>query len=247
DALLLATESGLTANRVLNAELFGVGGLVVDAQNGALTLANGSNRYEGTTTVTAGELILGANGAFGQTSLLDIASGASANINGYSQTVGAVTNVGTVTLGSGGVLTSGLLTNGGILDLTGGALNLTAGGASTVAGGLTGAGTLNINGGNLSVSAANSGLSGQTHIADVASVTLTDTGTLGTSAVEVLGTLNLNGANAAMTNVLSGDGTINTNAAVTLSGNNSFSGAHQIGTDGELTVGQASNLGASSA
>ncbi|AIN13295.1 autotransporter adhesin YapH [Yersinia pseudotuberculosis] len=247
DALLLATESGLTANRVLNAELFGVGGLVVDAQNGALTLANGSNRYEGTTTVTAGELILGANGAFGQTSLLDIASGASANINGYSQTVGAVTNVGTVTLGNGGVLTSGLLTNGGILDLTGGALNLTAGGSSTVAGGLTGAGTLNINGGNLAVSAANSGLSGQTYIADVASVTLTDTGTLGTSTVEVLGTLNLNGANAAMTNVLSGGGVINTNAAVTLSGNNSFSGAHQIGTDGELTVGQASNLGASSA
>ncbi|MHC4059966.1 hypothetical protein LL067_21285, partial [Yersinia pseudotuberculosis] len=34
NALLLATESGLTANRVLNAELFGVGGLVVDAQNG---------------------------------------------------------------------------------------------------------------------------------------------------------------------------------------------------------------------
>ncbi len=247
DALLLATESGLTANRVLNAELFGVGGLVVDAQNGALTLANGSNRYEGTTTVTAGELILGANGAFGQTSLLDIASGASANINGYSQTVGAVTNVGTVTLGNGGVLTSGLLTNGGILDLTGGALNLTAGGSSTVAGGLTGAGTLNINGGNLAVSAANSGLSGQTYIADVASVTLTDTGTLGTSTVEVLGTLNLNGANAAMTNVLSGGGVINTNAAVTLSGNSSFSGAHQIGTDGELTVGQASNLGASSA
>ena len=247
DALLLATESGLTANRVLNAELFGVGGLVVDAQNGALTLANGSNRYEGTTTVTAGELILGANGAFGQTSLLDIASGASVNINGYRQTVGAVTNTGTVTLGSGGVLTSGLLTNGGGLDLTGGTLNLTAGGSSTVAGGLTGAGTLNINGGNLAVSAANSGLSGQTYIADVASVTLTDTGTLGTSAVEVLGTLNLNGANAAMTNVLSGGGVINTNAAVTLSGNNSFSGAHQIGTDGELTVGQASNLGASSA
>ncbi len=247
DALLLATESGLTANRVLNAELFGVGGLVVDAQNGALTLANGNNSYEGTTTVNFGELILGANGAFGQTSLLDIASGASANINGYRQTVGAVTNTGTVTLGSGGVLTSGLLTNGGVLDLTGGALNLTAGGASTVAGGLTGAGTLNINGGNLAVSAANSGLSGQTHIADVASVTMTGTGTLGTSAVEVLGTLNLNGANAAMTNVLSGDGTINTNAAVTLSGNNSFSGAHQIGASGALTVGQASNLGASSA
>ncbi|WP_025381342.1 autotransporter outer membrane beta-barrel domain-containing protein [Yersinia similis] len=247
NALLLATESGLTANRILNAELFGVGGLVVDAQNGALTLANGNNSYEGTTTVNFGELILGANGAFGQTSLLDIASGASANINGYNQTVGAVTNTGTVTLGSGGVLTSGLLTNSGAIDLTGGALNLSAGGTSTVAGGLTGAGTLNINGGNLAVSAANSGLSGQTHIADVASATLTGTGTLGTSAVEVLGTLNLNGANAAMTNVLSGGGVINTNAAVTLSGNNSFSGAHQIGANGALTVGQANNLGASSA
>ncbi|WP_032484750.1 hypothetical protein, partial [Yersinia pestis] len=44
NALLLATESGLTANRELNAELSGVGGLVVDAQNGALTLANGNNR-----------------------------------------------------------------------------------------------------------------------------------------------------------------------------------------------------------
>nr|WP_145501370.1 autotransporter outer membrane beta-barrel domain-containing protein [Yersinia similis] len=247
NALLLATESGLTANRILNAELFGVGGLVVDAQNGALTLANGNNSYEGTTTVNFGELILGANGAFGQTSLLDIASGASANINGYNQTVGAVTNTGTVTLGSGGVLTSGLLTNSGAIDLTGGALNLSAGGTSTVAGGLTGAGALNINGGNLAVSAANSGLSGQTHIADVASATLTGTGTLGTSAVEVLGTLNLNGANAAMTNVLSGGGVINTNAAVTLSGNNSFSGAHQIGANGALTVGQANNLGASSA
>ncbi|EEQ00832.1 hypothetical protein yrohd0001_39630, partial [Yersinia rohdei ATCC 43380] len=46
-------------------------------------------------------------------------SGASTNLNGHSQTVGALTNAGTVTLGSGGVLNSGLLTNSHILDVTG--------------------------------------------------------------------------------------------------------------------------------
>ncbi|WP_181256073.1 hypothetical protein, partial [Yersinia pseudotuberculosis] len=125
------------ANRELNAELSGVGGLVVDAQNGALTLANGNNRYEGTTTVTAGELILGADGAFGQTSLLNIASGASANINGYRQTVGAVTNSGAVTLGNGGELTStDTLINTGMINVTDGILNLENGGASSISGGL---------------------------------------------------------------------------------------------------------------
>ncbi|PNM26301.1 autotransporter outer membrane beta-barrel domain-containing protein [Yersinia enterocolitica] len=247
DALLLATDSSATSNKELNALVSGVGGLQVDATNGALTLANGSNSYQGTTTVNAGELILGANGAFGQTSLLDIASGASANINGRTQTVGALTNAGTVTLGTGGVLNSGVLSNSSILDITGGTLNLAAGGVSTATGGLTGAGTLNINGGDLAVSGANSGLSGQTLIASGASATLNGAGTLGSSAINVLGDLNLNGANAALANVLSGTGDINTNAAVTLTGTNSFSGAHHIGATGALTVTQAGNLGASTA
>ncbi|MDN0121597.1 autotransporter-associated beta strand repeat-containing protein, partial [Yersinia frederiksenii] len=62
NALLLATESGATANRELNARLSGIGGVQVDAINGALTLANGDNSYSGTTTVNAGTLILGADG-----------------------------------------------------------------------------------------------------------------------------------------------------------------------------------------
>ncbi|OVZ91638.1 autotransporter outer membrane beta-barrel domain-containing protein [Yersinia kristensenii] len=248
DALLLATDSSASSNKTLNALVSGVGGLQIDATNGALTLANGSNSYQGKTTVNAGELILGANGAFGVTSLLDIASGASANINGHTQTVGAITNAGTVTLGSGGVLNStGALTNSNTLNIAGGTLNLAAGGTSSATGGLTGAGTLNINGGDLAVSGANSGLSGQTLIAAGASATLNGTGTLGSSAINVLGDLNLNGANAALANVLSGTGDINTNAAVTLTGTNSFSGAHHIGATGVLTVTQASNLGTSAA
>ncbi|MBS0057820.1 hypothetical protein, partial [Yersinia sp. Marseille-Q3913] len=108
-------------------------------------------------------------------------------------------------------------------------------------------GTLNINGGDLAVSGANSGLSGQTLIASGASATLNGAGTLGSSAINVLGDLNLNGANSALGNVLSGTGNINTNAAVILTGTNTFSGAHHIGAAGELTVTQASNLGTSTA
>ncbi|EEQ00836.1 hypothetical protein yrohd0001_38110, partial [Yersinia rohdei ATCC 43380] len=67
--------------------------------------------------------------------------------------MGALTNAGTVTLGSGGVLNSGLLTNSNILDVTGATLNLSAGGTSTTTGGLTGNGTLNIDGGDLVLSA----------------------------------------------------------------------------------------------
>ncbi|VFS48123.1 putative lipoprotein [Budvicia aquatica] len=247
DALLLATDSSASSNKVLNALVSGAGGLQVDGSQGALTLANGNNSYRGATTINAGELILGANNAFGESSLLNILNGARANINGHSQTVGALTNAGTVTLGSGGALTSGLLTNGNILDITGGTLNLSAGGTSTATGGLTGSGTLNINGGDLVVSAANGSLGGQTHIASGAAATLTGAGTLGSSAITVSGDLNLNGANAAVANVLSGNGDINTNAAVTLTGNNSFSGAHHIGGAGALTVSQAGNLGASTA
>ncbi|WP_145525593.1 autotransporter outer membrane beta-barrel domain-containing protein [Yersinia rohdei] len=243
DAFLLTTEAGAGANREFNTAVSGIGGLQVDASNGALTLANGSNSHRGTTTVNAGTLILGANNALGQTSLLNVLSGASTNLNGHSQTVGALTNAGTVTLGSGGVLNSGLLTNSHILDVTGAILNLSAGGTSTTTGGLTGNGTLNIDGGDLVLSAANSGLSGQTNIASSAAATLNGSGTLGSSAIHVLGDLNLNGANAALANVLSGTGNINTDAAVTLTGNNSFSGAHHIGATGVLTVGQASNLG----
>ncbi|CNI67699.1 autotransporter protein [Yersinia frederiksenii] len=247
NALLLATESGATANRELNASLSGSGGVQVDATNGALTLANGTNSYSGATTVNAGTLILGADGAFGQSSLLNVLSGASTNINGYSQTVGALTNAGTVTLGSGGSLTSGVLTNSNILNLAGGTLTLTAGGTSTASGGLTGNGTLTITGGELVISAANSGLTGQTNIASGALATLNSSGTLGSSAINVLGGLNLNGANAALANVLSGSGDINTNAAVTLTGTNSFTGEHHIGAAGVLTVSQAANLGASTA
>lgn len=245
--LTLTSQGALDTNKLLTAQLTGSGNLAIGADNSEMTLNNATNDYTGSTLVNGGILNLGSDNALGQTSGLTTAAGTNTNINGHSQTVGALTNAGTVTLGTGGVLNSGVLSNSSILDITGGTLNLAAGGVSTATGGLTGAGTLNINGGDLAVSGANSGLSGQTLIASGASATLNGAGTLGSSTINVLGDLNLNGANAALANVLSGTGDINTNAAVTLTGTNSFSGAHHIGAAGTLSVGQVSNLGASTA
>ncbi|MCB5319623.1 autotransporter outer membrane beta-barrel domain-containing protein, partial [Yersinia massiliensis] len=247
-SLTLTSAGAVNADHNLLAKLTGAGSLIIGADNSELTLTNATNDYTGATTVNGGILNLGSDNALGATSALNTALNTQTNLNGHTQTVGALTNAGTVTLGTGGVLNStGALTNSNTLNLAGGTLNLAAGGTSSATGGLTGAGTLNINGGDLAVSGANSGLSGQTLIASGASATLNGAGTLGSSAINVLGDLNLNGANAALANVLSGTGDINTNAAVTLTGTNSFSGAHHIGSAGALTVTQAGNLGASTA
>ncbi|WP_145579320.1 autotransporter outer membrane beta-barrel domain-containing protein [Yersinia massiliensis] len=247
-SLTLTSAGAVNADDNLLAKLTGAGNLIIGADNSEMTLTNATNDYTGTTTVNGGILNLGSDNALGATSALNTALNTQTNLNGHTQTVGALTNAGTVTLGTGGVLNStGALTNSNILNLTGGTLNLAAGGTSSATGGLTGAGTLNINGGDLAISGANSGLSGQTLVAAGASATLNGVGTLGSSAINVLGDLNLNGANAALANVLSGNGDINTNAAVALTGTNSFSGAHHIGATGTLTVTQAGNLGTSAA
>ncbi|WP_025297177.1 autotransporter-associated beta strand repeat-containing protein [Chania multitudinisentens] len=243
DALVIATEADLDANRELTAQLTGAGGIVFDASNGALTVTNSQNSYTGSTTVSGGNVLLGSNAALGATSLLTVASGASFNTNDFSQTVGALTNLGTVILNTG-ALTSGLLTNSGAIDLAGGILTLSSGGTSTGIGGLAGAGMLNVNGGDLALSAANGGLSASTHIASGASVTQSAANALGTSAVEVDGTLNLTAADT-LANVLSGAGVINTEAAISLSGSNSFSGTQSINAGGALSISTADNLGTS--
>uniref|UniRef100_UPI0021BDDA66 autotransporter outer membrane beta-barrel domain-containing protein n=1 Tax=Yersinia aleksiciae TaxID=263819 RepID=UPI0021BDDA66 len=247
-SLTLSSAGAVNGDDTLVAQLTGAGNLIIGSDNSEMTLTNTTNDYTGSTSVNGGILNLGSNNALGATSALNTALNTQTNLNGHTQTVGALTNAGTLTLGTGGVLTSsGALTNSNILNIADGTLNLSAGGTSTATGGLTGSGALNINGGDLAISGANSGLNGQTLIASGASATLNGAGTLGSSAINVLGDLNLNGANAAFGNVLSGSGDINTNAAVTLTGINSFSGAHHIGAAGALTVTQASNLGASTA
>ncbi|MDF0604960.1 autotransporter outer membrane beta-barrel domain-containing protein [Neisseriaceae bacterium TC5R-5] len=223
DALLITTAAG-NSNKTLSTKLTGTGGLQVDATNGALTISNSNNSYSGDTTVNAGTLIVGVDGALGQTASLNTAANTIVDLNGKKQTINSLANAGQV-------------------KLNGGALTLKNGGTSSTANGLNGAGTLNVAGGELIVSAANAGLSANTNIASTATLTLNSSGTLGSSAVNVAGSLNL-AADNTHSNALSGKGTVNTAAKVRLTGNNSsFSGTQNIAAGGELIIGKASQLG----
>ncbi|KEY60479.1 outer membrane protein IcsA autotransporter [Serratia sp. DD3] len=245
DALEIATSADAASNRTLTARLTGVGDIVFNAAAAPLTITNSANDYRGTSTISGGLVLLGDNNSLGQTSLLTVNNGATFKTNGFNQTVGALDNAGLIDLDPS-VLTAGVMNNTGIIDLAGGTLILTDGGTSSSVGGLTGGGLLNVQGGNLSLTAANDTLSANTLIASGAAISLSNTGNLGTSAVEVVGALNFNG-NGSFNNLLSGTGVINTNANVQLTHANTFRGTQSINANGTLTVTAANNLGDSSA
>jgi len=99
------------------------GGSVIKDGAGTLTLA-GANSYIGGTTVQRGTLKLGANNVLADDGAVTVASGATFDLNGYADKVGAISGAGTVRT-SNGTLTLGAAMNlGGTLALNGGTLNL---------------------------------------------------------------------------------------------------------------------------
>ncbi|ATE60181.1 beta strand repeat-containing protein [Thauera sinica] len=108
------------------------------AKTGAGTLTlSGANTYTGTTTVSAGTLKLGADGALPSASATTVASGATLNLDGKTQTLASLASSGTLNLGTGGVLTItgnssiGAVTGSGTIRVTGGTLTLGAGFSNT--------------------------------------------------------------------------------------------------------------------
>lgn len=121
--------------------------------SGTLTLT-GANAYRGGTMVSAGTLALGGNGRLFSDGAVTVVAGATFNLGGYAQGVGALAGAGTVQLGTGGALTvgngnasssyAGEIAGGGSLTKAGtGTLTLT--GANSFSGGTT------INGGTLQI------------------------------------------------------------------------------------------------
>jgi outer membrane autotransporter protein len=209
----------------LHAKLTGAGNLAIDA-TGTLTLSNATNDYTGETSVTAGTLRAGTDNALGQTSQLNLANTTGFDLNGKTQTLGALNGAA-----------------GSTLNINSGTLNLSNGGTS--AGALTGAGQLNVTGGTLDVQGANSGLTAGTNIATGATVSLDNVDGLGSSAITTDGTLALNGTSGTLDNVIGGTGAVELNNAadVTLAGNNALSGSWNTAAGTRLTATQASNLG----
>lgn len=243
--LLIATDAASTSNRDLSVPVSGNGGMVLDATQAPLYVSNEANSYTGSTTLLGGRVVVGANNALGNTSLLTVNSEATLDLNGYHQTVGHFVHHGHINLAQG-TLTSGLLSNHGMIEFADGTLVLNAGGASNTTEGLSGAGHLDLQTGMLTINAANNSLAANISIASGATLLLNGSGTVGTSAIDVAGQLDLD-RNGVFTNRLSGSGIINNNANLALSGINTFSGTHVINTNGSLMITDTRNLGTTAA
>ena len=119
---------------------------------------SGANTYTGATTISSGTLLVGAANAISSTS--DVTDNATLDLNGFSDTIGALAGSGTVTSSAAGAVTltvgatndsgtfSGVIQNGsGVVALTkAGTGTETLSGANTYTGGTT------INAGSLTIS-----------------------------------------------------------------------------------------------
>ncbi len=166
----------------------GTGGLTKTG-TGTLTLS-GNNTYTGGTTVAGGTLALGASERLANNAAVTVASGAALTLNNFTETIGALSGSGVVTLGSG--------------TLTVGSGNASSTFAGSFAGGdtgtfaKTGTGTLtfgtgmNLANGTLSVAGGTLNLGGFTSTFSALSVTansIIDFGTGGASVLNILNSL----------------------------------------------------------
>ena len=184
------------SNGTLSGNIGGAGGLT---KVGAGTLAlSGASSYAGATNVNAGVLQAAATNAFSSASTFSVGSGATLDLNGLNQTIGALAGSGNVTLAAA-LLTAGgnnasttfsgtISGSGGLTKNGTGALTLS--GANTFTGLTTvNAGTLIVNGSIAGAVTVNSG--GQ----------LDGTGRIGALVINggiiapgnSIGTLNVNG------------------------------------------------------
>jgi autotransporter-associated beta strand protein len=239
--LSLSGDDGTAAGSELHASITGAGNLAINATN-TITLNNASNNYTGTTTVANGTLALGASGALGQSSSLIVNPGATANINGTTQNLGALDISGTLDLAQGTLSTStalgtGALTthSGSTVNLNGGTLNI-ANGGTTAPGSLTGGGSFNLAGGTLAVNGANPGLTGSTAIASGAAAVLNDGGGLGSGGIANNGSLIFNAATGTFVNNVTGAG------AVSLTNTSNVIATGAIDSSGPKTIDAGSTL-----
>ncbi|WP_082306272.1 autotransporter-associated beta strand repeat-containing protein [Pseudomonas kilonensis] len=91
-------------------------------KDGAGTLVlSGTNTYSGGTSVTAGTLRAGSTTAFGSTNNnLSVASGATADLNGFNTSIGALQGLGNVNLGSATLTALAGGSYGGVISGSGG-------------------------------------------------------------------------------------------------------------------------------
>lgn len=120
---------------------------------GTLTLASANTYTGGTTSLKGGTLKLGAHQGVRLGSALTIESGATFNLNNFSQTIGSLAGAGNVTLGTSTLNTGGdnsSTTFAGSISGTG-AVNKNGTGTMTLTGASSYGGNTSVNAGNLTI------------------------------------------------------------------------------------------------
>ncbi|MER9500989.1 autotransporter outer membrane beta-barrel domain-containing protein [Mesorhizobium sp. M0587] len=101
----IGAGTSFTFDQVVNASYAGVlsgAGTFIKGGQGTLVLASDNSAFTGATSVTGGTLAAGAANAFSSSSQFSVASGATLDLAGTSQTLAGLSNAGTVLIASGG-------------------------------------------------------------------------------------------------------------------------------------------------
>ncbi|HMP73413.1 MAG TPA: autotransporter-associated beta strand repeat-containing protein [Kiritimatiellia bacterium] len=215
---------GGTGNVTVNSVIGTSSGTLTKDGSGVLTLS-GVNTYTGATAIDAGTLRLGVVNAIGDSSPVTVASGATFDLNGFSDSIHSLAGAGNVTLGSATLtVLNGGTTHSGVISGSGG-LTKQGSGMLTLTGNNTFNGSLTISGG---------------------TVSLGNNGTSGTVAGNIVNNaaLIVNRSSAVtLSGAISGSGTVTKqgNGALTLSNVNTYNGATTISAGSLVVSGSANN------
>jgi filamentous hemagglutinin family protein len=259
-----ATGNTLTVSGVIS------GAYALTKNSSGTLILSGNNTYSGATTVSTGILQLGAAGRIADSSAVTVDSGATLDLNNYSETVGSIAGAGNITLGSGTLTAGGDNTStafSGVISGTG-TLTKAGSGTLTLSGSNTYSGTTTISAGTLAVT-TNDALGTNAAGTTVASgatldfqnltystteaITLnggtikTSTGTSSFAGAITLGaasTFDVSGTQLTLSGIVSGSHGITKNGSgiLVLSGANTYSGTTTISA-GELRVGSGGTTG----
>jgi hypothetical protein len=184
------------------------GGGIIKTGIGSMNLANAGNSYTGSTTANQGILRIAAfGGTIPNGSALIVNS--TLDLNGYSETVGSLAGIGTVTSNAGATMT---LTAGGDNTSTTFSGVIQNGSSTGVSLSKTGSGALNLSGNN-SYSGATSLLGG--------TLNMNSASAIGTSALTIFSGTTIGNTSASAI-------TLSTNNTVNLNGDFSFGGTQDL-------------------
>ena len=234
-AVTLVNNSGVTGAASINTNgndlgltgnITGTGG-VTKSGSGVLTLS-GTNTYNDSTTISAGSIKAGAANTLSPNSAVTVNSGASLNLNNFSQVIGSLAGAGNTSLGSATLATGGnnaSTSYSGVIDGTG-ALTKTGSGTFTLSGANTYSGGTTVSAGTL----------------------IGDTTSLQGNIINNAALQFNQSTSGSYSGVMSGTGTVDIlgAGAVTLSGANTYSGQTTISSGSTLALANTGSIANSS-